>query len=96
MFSAARQDTHTRHALQIATDLTSQFIHIVFADDREIEIIDLVHRVAWFGMTWVYIRAADGRTLRNGFGRRLGESRAGHRMLIIMFTIERPVDELVC
>jgi hypothetical protein len=44
MSSAARPDTHTRHALQIATDLTPQFIHIVFADDREIEIIDLLHR----------------------------------------------------
>jgi hypothetical protein len=43
MVSAARPDTHTRHALQIATDLTPQFIHIVFAEDREIEIIDLVH-----------------------------------------------------
>lgn len=43
MSGAARPDA-PRHALQIATDLTPQFIHIVFADDREIEIIDLLHR----------------------------------------------------
>jgi len=44
MLSTARQNTQTRQALRIATDLTSQFIHIAFADDREIKIIDLLHR----------------------------------------------------
>jgi hypothetical protein len=42
--SAARPDTPTRRALQIGTDLNPQCIHIVFADDREIEIIDLLYR----------------------------------------------------
>ena len=32
-------------------DLPPQFIHIVFAEDMEIEIIDPVHRVVWSLMT---------------------------------------------
>ncbi len=44
MLSATRLDTpRAAHPWQIATDLTP-VIHIVFADNREIEIIDLLDR----------------------------------------------------
>jgi hypothetical protein len=53
--------------MKIKMDLRPQLIHIVFAEDREIEIIDPVHRVAWSATTSARSTVVVDRALTNIF-----------------------------
>jgi hypothetical protein len=53
--------------MKIEVDLRPQLIHIVFAEDREIKIIDPVYRVVWSAMTSACSGVVVDRALTNVF-----------------------------